>query len=76
MKRRSVIVVAFVSISIVGLTLLILAHPQIGGPTSPEAERSYIETVCYDVNHGLPTPPPLHLDGDESLAFSCSVPSA
>jgi hypothetical protein len=73
MKRWSVIVVVFVSISIVGLTVLILAHPKNVGP---EAERSYIETVCYDVNHALPTPPPLHLDSGESLAFSCSVPTA
>ena len=75
MKPWSVIAVVFVSMSIVGLTVLILAHPKNGGPTSPEAVR-YIETVCYDVNHGLPTPPPLHLDDGESLAFSCSNPAA
>jgi hypothetical protein len=74
MKRWSVAVV-FVSIWIVGLTVLILTHPKNGGPTSPEAVR-YIETVCYDVNHDLPTPPPLHLDSGESLAFSCSTPAA
>jgi hypothetical protein len=73
MNRWSVIAVVLVSISIVGLALLILAHPKNGGP---EAERSYIETVCYDLNHGLPTPPPFHLDSGESLAFSCSVPTA
>jgi hypothetical protein len=76
MKRWSVIAVVFVSISIVGLTVLILAHPKNGGPTSPEAVRSYIETVCYDENHGLPTPPPLHLDDGETLAFGCSNPAA
>jgi hypothetical protein len=75
MKPWSVIVVVFVSMSIVGLTVLILAHPKNEGPTGLEAVR-YIETVCYDVNHGLPTPPPLHLDSGESLAFSCSVPAA
>ena len=75
MKRRSVITVVCVCISIVGLTMLILAHPKNGGPTSPEAVR-YIETFCYDVNHGLPTPPPLHVDDGESLAFGCSNPAA
>ena len=75
MKRWSVIAVVFVSISIVGLTMLIVAHPKNGGPTSPEAVR-YIQTVCYDVNYGLPTPPPLQLDNGESLAFSCSNPAA
>ena len=40
MKRRSVIVIVVVSISIVGLTMLILVHPKNGGPTSPEAERN------------------------------------
>jgi hypothetical protein len=54
---------------------LILAYPKNDGPTSPEAVR-YIETVCYDENHGLPTPPPLHLDNGEPLAFSCSNPAA
>jgi hypothetical protein len=61
--------------SIVGLTVLILAHPKNGGPT-PEARRSYIETACYDENHNLPTPPPLHLDNGTPLAFGCSNPAA
>jgi hypothetical protein len=62
----------FVSLSLVAFGLFSLAIDA----RRAQAERSYVEAFCYDLNHGLPTPPPLRFDDGTSLAFSCGVPGA
>jgi hypothetical protein len=77
MKPRLHTVLVLVSLLVV--TLIVVApttHPKNGVWFTRESEVSYIEAVCYDVNHGLPTPRPFLLDDGRPLAFSCSVPGA
>jgi hypothetical protein len=76
MKRWLYALLVLVSLSVATLVVVTVTHPESGIPYTPEAVRSYVEAVCYDMNHGLPTPTPIQFDNGQSIAFTCSVPDA
>jgi hypothetical protein len=76
MKRWLYALLVLVSLSVEAtVTIVTVTHPKHGIPHTPETVRFYIEAVCYDEIHGLPTPT-IQFDNGQPIAFGCAPPDA